>query len=57
MLKYAFPENFRWGAATAAFQIEGANQEDGRGESIWDRFCAAPGKVEESSDGAVACDH
>ncbi len=57
MLKYAFPENFRWGAATAAFQIEGANQEDGRGESIWDRFCATPGKVEDGSDGSVACDH
>lgn len=49
--------NFIFGAATAAFQIEGANQEDGRCESIWDRFCATPGRVLNGDDGSVACDH
>ena len=40
-----FPEGFVWGAATAAYQIEGAAGEDGRGPSIWDTFCRTPGKV------------
>jgi beta-glucosidase len=48
--------DFTWGAATAAYQIEGAASEDGRGESIWDRFCATPGKVRAGDSGAVACD-
>jgi beta-glucosidase len=52
----AFPADFVWGAATAAYQIEGAVNEDGRGESIWDRFCATPGKVRGGETGAVACD-
>jgi beta-glucosidase len=52
----AFPDDFVWGAATAAYQIEGAVDEDGRGESIWDRFCATPGKVRAGDTGAVACD-
>jgi beta-glucosidase len=52
----AFPDDFIWGAATAAYQIEGAVDEDGRGESIWDRFCATPGKVRAGDTGAVACD-
>jgi beta-glucosidase len=52
----AFPDDFVWGAATAAYQIEGAVDEDGRGESIWDRFCATPGKVRNGETGAVACD-
>ena len=40
----AFPSDFVWGAATAAYQVEGAATEDGRGESIWDRFSATPGR-------------
>jgi beta-glucosidase len=52
----AFPSDFVWGAATAAYQVEGAATEDGRGESIWDRFSATPGKVVNGDTGAVACD-
>src|SRR4029077_8423684 len=48
--------DFVWGAATAAYQIEGAADEDGRGESVWDRFCATPGKVRNGDSGAIACD-
>jgi beta-glucosidase len=51
-----FPADFVWGAATAAYQIEGAAGEDGRGESVWDRFSATPGKVRNGDTGAVACD-
>ena len=53
----SFPKNFIWGAATASFQIEGAGKEDGKGQSIWDTFCATPGKVANGDDGMVACDH
>jgi beta-glucosidase len=49
-----FPEDFNWGVATSSYQIEGAAFEDGRGESIWDRFCATPGKVANSEDGVTA---
>ncbi len=49
-------DGFVWGAATAAFQIEGATREDGRGESIWDRF-AAEGRVANGDSGDPACDH
>jgi beta-glucosidase len=52
-----FPAGFRWGVATSAYQIEGANRTDGRGACIWDTFCAQPGKIRDGSDGAVACDH
>lgn len=52
-----FPENFLWGAATASYQIEGAYREDGRGESIWDRFSHTPGKTFQGDTGDVACDH
>ena len=52
-----FPRDFAWGAATAAFQIEGATHADGRGESIWDRFCRTPGKVANGHTGDEACDH
>ena len=53
----SFPRDFAWGAATAAFQIEGATHADGRGESIWDRFCRTPGKVANGDTGDEACDH
>ena len=52
----AFPADFLWGAATAAYQIEGAAQEDGRGESVWDRFSRIPGKVRNGETGDVADD-
>ena len=52
----AFAVDFLWGAATAAYQIEGATREGGRGESIWDRFCATDGKVRNGDSGDVACD-
>jgi beta-glucosidase len=51
-----FPAEFVWGAATASYQIEGAANEDGRGESIWDRFSATPGKVRAGDTGLIACD-
>lgn len=52
-----FPEDFTWGAATAAFQLEGAWDEDGKGESIWDRFCHTPGNISNGDTGDIACDH
>jgi len=52
-----FPADFLWGAATAAYQIEGAVDEDGRGESIWDRFSHTPGATEDGATGDIACDH
>lgn len=52
-----FPADFIWGAATAAYQIEGAWNVDGKGESIWDRFSHTPGKVSNGDTGEVACDH
>ena len=52
-----FPKDFIWGAATASYQIEGAWNEDGKGESIWDRFSRTPGKVLNGDTGDVACDH
>jgi beta-glucosidase len=51
-----FPPGFLWGVSSASYQLEGAVAEDGRGESIWDRFCATPGKVRNGESGAVACD-
>ncbi|MFG2055557.1 GH1 family beta-glucosidase [Micromonospora sp. NPDC048930] len=57
MSELRFPEGFVWGAATAAYQIEGAAREDGRGPSIWDTFSRTPGKVFQGHTGDVACDH
>jgi beta-glucosidase len=54
---HSFPDGFEWGAATAAYQIEGAHAEDGRGLSIWDVFCQQPGRVMNGETGNVACDH
>jgi beta-glucosidase len=54
---HSFPPNFVWGAATAAYQIEGAWNEAGKGESIWDRFSHTPGRIETGETGDVACDH
>jgi beta-glucosidase len=52
-----FPEGFQWGVATAAYQIEGAVAEDGRGASIWDTFSHTPGAVLRGDTGDIACDH
>ncbi|HUC56438.1 MAG TPA: GH1 family beta-glucosidase [Streptosporangiaceae bacterium] len=53
----AFPDRFAWGAATAAYQIEGAYDEDGRGTSIWDTFVRKPGAIRDGHTGDVATDH
>lgn len=52
-----FSEKFVWGAATAAYQVEGAANSDGRGLSVWDRFCDRPGAVANGDSGLVSCDH
>jgi beta-glucosidase len=57
MATYQFPAGFVWGVATAAAQIEGAARLEGKGESIWDRFAALPGRVKNGDTPDVACDH
>ena len=55
--RYRFPEDFLWGCATAAYQIEGSPLADGAGPSIWHRFVRTPGRVLNGDTGDVACDH
>lgn len=57
MIDPSIPKDFTLGVATAAYQIEGAVTEGGRGVSVWDTFCAQPGRVLGGDTGAVACDH
>src|SRR6185436_12308101 len=52
-----FPKDFVWGAATAAYQVEGAANEDGRGPSVWDTFSHRPGNIALDHTGDRACDH
>jgi beta-glucosidase len=56
-MKNTFPKNFIWGTATAAYQIEGAWNKDGKSESIWDRFCHKEGNIANGDTGDIACDH
>src|SRR5687768_17340120 len=56
MAKADFGPGFRWGAATAAYQIEGAWNLDGKGPSVWDTFTHKPGKIKGNTNGDVACD-
>jgi beta-glucosidase len=57
MPRVSFPTDFLWGAATASYQIEGAWNEDGKGESIWDRFSHEEGNIRNGDTGDVACNH
>jgi beta-glucosidase len=56
-IRLDLPADFRWGVATAAYQIEGAVAEDGRTPSIWDTWCRVPGAIDNGDNGDVACDH
>jgi beta-glucosidase len=56
MATFNFPKDFLWGTASASYQIEGAWNEDGKGESVWDRFSHTPGKIKKGDTGDVACD-
>jgi len=53
----SFPASFVWGAATSAYQVEGAAAQDGRGLSVWDTFCKQPGAIWQGQSGDRACDH
>lgn len=55
--KVSFPDNFVWGCATSAYQIEGSPLADGAGANIWQRFAHTPGKVVDNDNGDIACDH
>lgn len=57
MMSYQFPAGFEWGAATSAYQIEGAIKEDGRQPSVWDTFSETRGRTFKGQTGAIACDH
>jgi beta-glucosidase len=57
MNKSQFPVDFAWGAATSAYQVEGAAFADGKGLSIWDSFSHTPGKTDGGDHGDIACDH
>ena len=52
-----FPKDFLWGSASAAYQVEGAYDEDGKGLSVWDDFVRIPGKTFKGTNGDVAVDH
>src|SRR3989449_406885 len=56
LFRSKFPPDFSWGTATASYQVEGAWDEDGKGESIWDRFSHEPGRIMNGDTGDVACD-
>jgi beta-glucosidase len=57
MMTRQFPKDFLFGASTAAYQIEGAHNSDGKGLSLWDAFCREPGRIENGDTGEIACDH
>lgn len=52
-----FPDDFLWGCATSAYQIEGSSLADGAGMNVWQRFCHTPGRVVNDETGDIACDH